>query len=357
MPDHQKQVLWWGRFDPDYSRNRVLRQSLTSLGWNVVDFFPYSSKLGGVEAKLRRLPKPDLVWVPCFRQRDIAAARYWSNLHQIPLVVDPLISAWDKQVFERSKFLPESAKSEKLRRWESRLLASADLVLADTPAHADFFTSRLEVSKNKIHIVYVGAEQPLFSCAPLSQSLAENPLEVLFFGSFIRLQGTTAIIEAARLCANVNIHWRLIGNGPERAHCEQLACGLPNVTFEDWIPYSELPQRIHQAHIVLGIFGTTAKAGRVIPNKAFQALACGRPLITRTAEAYPADLLTQNNSGIIWVPAGDPAALAKTVIELSRHRELLPVLAAQSRTSFNHWFSTSHILDQLKNALDTLKIK
>ncbi len=35
-----KTVLWWGRFDPDYSRNRILRQAYTALGWRIVDFHP-----------------------------------------------------------------------------------------------------------------------------------------------------------------------------------------------------------------------------------------------------------------------------------------------------------------------------
>ncbi len=27
-----KTVLWWGRFDPDYSRNRILRQAYAAAG-------------------------------------------------------------------------------------------------------------------------------------------------------------------------------------------------------------------------------------------------------------------------------------------------------------------------------------
>ena len=67
MIPSKKQMLWWGRSDPDYSRNSVVRQNLAAQGWEIRDFHPKISALGDITAALFRTPTPDVVWVPCFR--------------------------------------------------------------------------------------------------------------------------------------------------------------------------------------------------------------------------------------------------------------------------------------------------
>lgn len=346
-----KTVLWWGRFDPDYSRNRILRQAFADLGWRVVDFRPHLSVLADWEALLHRLPKVDLVWLPCFRQRDLAAARRWSRRQDVPLIADPLISAYDKQVFERGKFAEGSAHAERLRAWEGALLRSADLVITDTPAHADFFSQTFDLPPEKLRVIHVGAEEALFRATPMPAYDGNRPLEVLFFGSFIGLQGPETIVETAHCYQGPPVRWTLLGDGPLKAECQRRAQGLNNVAFEPWIAYEQLPARIAQADLVLGVFGGSGKAARVIPNKVFQALACGRPVVTREGTGYPAEL--QSDSGIVRLPPVDPGALAQAVAELAGHTERLPLLGQQARQSYERFFNAQVIATELAAAIDT----
>lgn len=350
MNKRARTVLWWGRYDPEYSRNRILRQAYSSLGWQVADFHPAVSPLGDLEALLRRPPPADLIHVPCFRQRDMAAAARYARRRNTPLLFDPLISAYDKQVYERGKFPPASRAAQTLQASESALFQRADLVLADTDEHARFFSATLGVPGERIQVVYVGAEEALFR--PAAARAPQVPPEVLFFGSFIPLQGATVIVEAARRFRGPAVRWVLLGDGPQQAECKRRAAGLDTVAFEDWLPYSQLPARVARADIVLGVFGGTPKTQRVIPNKVFQALACGKPLITATAPAYPQALRQQTDSGIAWVPADDAGALAAAVGALAAQPERLELMGQQARTSYQRFFSADRIREQLRAALE-----
>ena len=342
-------VLWWGRFDPGYSRNRVLRRLLAGLGWTIRDFRPLASRLAGFEAALRRVQASDLVWVPCFRQRDASAAIAWARARGVPVLFDPLISAWDKQVFERSKFAEDSAEARALLAWESGLFAGADMVLADTAPHAAFFARRFGLPDDRLAVVGVGAEEELFQPTP-PDFAHQGPVEVLFYGSFIGLQGPEVIVEAARLYDGPPVSWHLLGKGPLLAACEAAAQGLDNVRFEPWVDYARLPARIADADILLGVFGASEKAGRVIPNKVYQALACGRPVVTQRSDAYPADL-DRPDSGIAFVAPGDARALAKAVAEWASQRDRLPALSANAFAAYECHFGNAAIRGQLSAAL------
>jgi glycosyltransferase involved in cell wall biosynthesis len=346
-------VLWWGRFDPDYSRNRILRQAYARLGWRVVDFQPWLAGLvGDLEARLRPPPAADLVHIPCFRQRDIAAAARYARARRLPLLLDTLTSQFDKAVYEQRRFAADSLRGRWLLRYERRLFATGDVVLADTPEYARFFADPLRVPEEKLHVVYVSAEEPLFSPGPARAP--NDPLEVLFYGSFVHLQGPEVIVEAARRYRGPALQWVLLGNGSLRHHCEQLAAGLGNVGFENWVRYDQLPARIARADILLGVFGATGKAQRVIPNKVFQSMACGKPLVTCTAPGYPPALVEDAASGIRWVPAGDPQALADAVAALAARPQQLAAVGAQSRASYDRYFSNATVVEQLRAALERL---
>lgn len=343
-------LLWWGRFDPEYSRNRILRMLLQQNHIEVQDFRPWSSWSCSIEAAIRRPQAGDALWVPCFRHRDFNSARRYADRHGLQLVFDPLISSWDKVVFERHKYPLDHPRARNLLEWERSLFSRADIVVADTRPHADFYIDQLGAAAARTHVVPVGADEPLFS--PQAHGTPSAVPEILFFGSFISLQGPRHIIEAARLVPEAR--WTLLGDGPLRSSCETMADSAANIFFEAWLPYHELPQRIGRADVVLGIFGDSPKAGRVIPNKVYQALACGRPVVTRVSPAYPAGLLSSRDSGLVFVEPADPPALAAAVRRLITRPQELPGLAEQAALTYADHFAITHTEQGLQRVLADL---
>lgn len=349
-----KRVLWWGRFDPEYSRNRILRAMFRDLGWEITDFYPRFSQVAAWEARLRGVKKPDMVWVPCFRQRDLAHAARWAASHDVPLVFDPLISAYDKQVLEREKLRPDSFRARLLQGWERKLFNMADIVIADTSEHARFFSKTFGLANDKLAVIPVGAEEALFNPGVMPLPKECDMPEVLFFGSFIHLQGPQVIARAARIYDGPPVKWHFVGSGPLLPECETIAGELPSVVFTPWVDYEKLPALIRRADLVLGIFGTTAKAGRVIPNKVYQAMACGRPLITSRSQAYDPAMVSDVASGIRWVDAGDAVGLAAAVSELLGNPEDLPAMGSAAYATYRQFLSADHVRLALSTTLSRI---
>ncbi|WP_167505945.1 glycosyltransferase [Desulfosediminicola flagellatus] len=306
-----------------------------------------------MEATLRSVGVPDAVWVPAFRQNDFRSARKFADKHDIPLIFDPLISAWDKSVFERKKYAEKSFRSLWLLSWERSLFSKADLVIADTELHAEFFVDKLGVSRDRIAVIPVGAEEPLFTEQLKSNQDYITTPEILFYGSFISLQGPEVIVDAAMQVPEAR--WTLLGNGPLRGECEERSRGHEHICYEEWHPYDGLPTRIGRADVLLGIFGNSEKSGRVIPNKVYQSLACGRPVVTRSSEAYPLGL-QKSDSGIVFVPAADENALADAVRSLIKKPKELKRMGGQAVSTYRKHFSEMHITQATISSLAKIKL-
>jgi glycosyltransferase involved in cell wall biosynthesis len=110
-----------------------------------------------------------------------------------------------------------------------------------------------------------------------------------------------------------------------------------------WLDYEQLPHELHAAGCALGVFGTSEKARRVIPNKVFQALACGVPVITADTPASR-ELLVDEDSALL-VPPGDADSLATAV----RHLAEDPALARRLADGGLHAYraqASEHVLGE-----------
>jgi glycosyltransferase involved in cell wall biosynthesis len=269
----------------------------TRHGWNAG--IGSAVRLARAEAQLlrRRVSDVDAVIVGYPGHLDLAAARRAAR--GLPIVFNPLVSLADTLVSDRARFRAGSLAARMLERIDRHALAAADLVVADTEAHAQFFR---ELTRTPVEVCFVGAEERVFRPG----WKPTEPFTALFVGKLIPLQGVDFVLAAARAAPDLRV--RIVGSG-QLEHL--LADRTPNVEHVAWIEYEQLPGELHRASCALGIFGTSPKSQRVIPNKVFQALACGTPVVT--ADTPAARELLRHEESALLVPPGDPDALAEAL--------------------------------------------
>ena len=269
---------------------------------------------------LRRRPRArfDAIIVGYPGHADLPAAKRAAR--GAPVVFNPLVSLWDTLVDDRRRFPDGSPQARALRTIDAAAFRAADLVVADTAATAELFR---ELGARRVEVCFVGAEERVFlrGWRPRERFLA------LFVGKLIPLHGVETILAAARLAPR--IPFRVVGSGQLAAALESRPA---NAEWVQWVEYERLPHELGRAGCALGIFGTSRKAMRVIPNKAFQALACGAPLVTADTPAAR-ELLVDGESALL-VPPGDPAALANAVSRLANDPALQRRIADGGRAAY-----------------------
>jgi len=328
-------VLAFGTYERRYPRNAQVLSALRGAGVEVTEHHVpvwegrehkfgagagSAARLALAEARLaaRRPAGPfDVVLVGYPGHPDLPAARRAARGR--PVVFNPLVSLWDTLVDDRARFRPGSPAARVLRWLDRAALRAADLVVADTEQDARLFR---ELGARRVEVCLVGAEERLFRPG------WQGGERFLFVGKLIPLHGLETILAAARLVPELRFH--VVGSGQEQRLLEPDR--PPNVDWTPWIPYERLPTALHAARAALGIFGTSAKAARVIPNKAFQALACGTPLVTADTPATR-ELLVDGESALFARP-GDPEALANALRRLAADAELAGRLSAGGRAAY-----------------------
>jgi glycosyltransferase involved in cell wall biosynthesis len=330
-----------GHHDPEYSRNRLMAKALTRAGGLVVDLSDprrYPARTARFVRALRKDP-PDLVLVGFPGHSDVLAARLATLPRRVPVVLDALVSLYETAVEDRARVSVDSLAARRYILEDRAACALADLVLLDTEAHIAYFREQVGARSARFAQVWVGSDDEIMRPQPRSES---ERLRVLFYGTYIPLHGAEHIVRAAAELERTGdpVDLVMIGDGQTHGEVRRLAArlGVRSVRFTDRrLAYDDLPALIGGNDVCLGVFGTTAKAARVIPNKVFDGLAMARTIVTADTPAAREALTDGVDCRLC--PPGDPAALAEILRELHQSRETTSVLASKGHELFRAEFS------------------
>ena len=363
-------VLVAGTFDPEFARNRVLVSLLRREGLEVrvaqhelwgqkrpslVD----GPKLHLAARALRAYPalladvvratRPDLILVPYPGYFDMPLIAGVARARRIPVLFDTFISLYDTIVQDRGLRSPGSAIGRVARAADRVACRLADLVLVDTPAHADYFAAATGVARDRFRVLWLGAQEDVFHPVP---GVAPTPKLVVFHGTFVPLQGLPTIVRAAKLLEPDGVVVRVVGDGQERPTVESLVDELDvrNLELPGRVPLAQVPAEIASGSLCLGIFGTTEKAARVIPNKLFECLAVGRPVVTGDTPAVRSAF----SGEVETVPPGDADALAARIRLLLAQPDRLADLAREGHARYERDYSEAALGRLLRGYVEEL---
>ena len=351
-------VCFFGAYDREYPRNRILREGLRGAGVEVVEANVRERRAWRRYPELalafaRRAGNSGVLLVPEFRHKDVPLARFLAGRRA--LVFDPLVSRHDTLVSDwklHAGGSPQARWNQQIDRWAFSL---PDLVLCDTWEHGAFFET-LGARRERLARVLVGAEDAFFHVGPPPPA---RPARVVYLGGFLPLHGVPHLIDALALLERRRsglppYEVAMIGRGIDfdRARSMAKAARLERVEFPGAISYADAPRALAAAHVVLGAFGAGDKAGRVIPHKVYQGLAAGRAVLTGDGPGVRE--VFEPGVHLAAVPRGDPEAIAEGLRDLIASASWRETLAAAGRRRALEVATPERVGASLREALETV---
>lgn len=201
--------------------------------------------------------------------------------------------------------------------WLERFLYHhADQLVVNSPG----FIEHIErIGAKNIQLVPNGSDVAMFDPQAKGIGLRQNldlgqKFVALYAGAHGISNDLEVLLESAdRLRRQTEIIIIFLGDGKEKPNLITKAkeMNLPNVRFLDPVPKAEMPTYLAISDICIAILKPIQMYKTVYPNKVFDYMAAGRPVVL-AIDGVIKEVIETANAGIV-VPPGEPAALADAI--------------------------------------------
>ncbi len=354
-------VCYFGTYRANYTRNQILLKGLRTQE-SVTVYECHATLWHGIEDRVEQAsggwrnphfwsrvikaywqlfrahnhtPEYDVMLIGYPGQFDAYLGRILSWWRRKPMALDILMSL--HLVAEERGLTEKSPLTGKLIFWlEKGGLKLPNLLISENEAYEAYYCQKYNLPPERFRRVPHGADNHVYHPRPIQPP--DNHFRITYHGTYLPSHGLNVIIEAAlQLRDHNDIQFHFYGNGPERAQIEQFSTHhqLANVIFHGFVSRDELLNGLSQAHICLGVFGTTKQSQYTIQNKVWEGLAMGRPVIS-SESAIVRKVLTHKEH-IYLIERNNPEALVTAIQELQSD-PLLSIKIGQS----GHRYYTKH---------------
>lgn len=318
----------------------------------VIGFFSFmaTSFLAGL--KVRQV---DLVWgtsPPIFQG---VTAWLLARLKRVPFLLE-VRDLWPAFAVEVG-VLKQPAIIRASEWLESFLYRHADRMIVNSPGFIEHVRAR---GGQDIALVPNGADPRMFDpnergAAFRQQHGLEGKFIALYAGAHGMSNDLGVLLSAAeRLMNNPEIAVVLLGNGKEKPALQAEAARrqLQNVYFIDSVPKTEMGQALAASDVCIAILKPIPLYATVYPNKVFDYMAAGRPVVLAIDGVIRA-VVEEARAGI-FCPPGDPEPLAAAILKLSQNPDTVQSMGICGRKYVEDNFDRAALGEKLAKILETL---
>ena len=240
---------------------------------------------------------------------------------------------------------------------ERFLYRHADLLVVNSPG---FIAHVRQRGARQVELVPNGADPEMFDPAARGDDFRhahhlDGRFVVLYAGAHGMSNDLTVVLQAAATLPEESpVSVVLLGDGKEKpALLAQAAeLGLKNVHFVPPVPKQEMAQALAAADACLAILKPIDLYKTVYPNKVFDYMAAGRPVIL-AIDGVMREVVEGAGAGV-FVPPGDPQALASAMLELASQPQRCKDMGMRGRQVVETRFSRLELANRLEEILEGL---
>ncbi|WP_154224010.1 glycosyltransferase [Marinicella rhabdoformis] len=242
---------------------------------------------------------------------------WWWKFRKNKVIIDFFISFHDTLVHDRKKFKDQGFVSNRLLWLDKFTLRKADLIIADTAHHAEYFIQDLNANRSKTTVLYLEADSTYYfpQNVPKHEKY-RNDFVVFYFATVLPLQGVDVVIDAITQISDAQIYFVFVGplsqSQKDKLHLQE------KLTYYPWLEQVNLAELIAQADLCLaGHFNDSIKkAKRTIPGKAYIFEAMEKKMLLGENEAnkerYP-----QQYKNVKFVEMGSSQTLKEAILSVA----------------------------------------
>jgi glycosyltransferase involved in cell wall biosynthesis len=302
-------------------------------------------------------PRPDVVFATSTPLTVAIPGYIASRWHRRPYVFE-VRDPWPDAAFQMGALAPTSFVGRAAKWLERFTYRKADAVIALSPGMVDFVLAE-DTDPAKVHMIPNCSDTDLFHPGPKDREVVERyelegKVVVGYTGAIGPSNAVHVIAEAARLLkerGRDDIVVLIAGDGKCRPEIERMKAdlGLDNVVLAGSISKDRMPALLRTCDILLAHLAKVPVLYTGSPNKLFDALSTGRPIIVNSP-GWTKPLVVDNDAGL-FVDPEDAPQLADAIEALASNPAMRERMGTNARRVADERFNRDDQADRLIGVL------